>query len=474
MPARVTYDLVVPLGRASPTAMRIRDTTGHHGGRSRAAGALIGLRMHHRGSLRRDGVNSTNGSRTARTPIMRGISTSTMATRAPTTSQLSFGFESSADQCPQPLPVPGHADFLIRALLGAHLDCRVNKRGSRACVQFEQDLAGNLVALREALEVGTYRPAPSICFIISRPKFREVWAAAYADRVVHHLLYNQIAERFHRSFIADTCACIPGRGTLYAAKRLDHHIRSITRNWSRGRKVYYLKCDVANFFVSIDKNIVRTLLARRVHEPWWMNLAEVILFHDPRPDALMKSTPAMMAKVPANKSLLNQPPHLGLPIGNLSSQFFANVLLDPLDQFIKHRLRIRGIRYVDDVLLLSESADELNEALERIQAFLAERLALQLNPSKTILQPVERGVDFVGQVILPWRRKLRKRTRNDALARIAAVENGDLVQLANSYFGLFGQATASHHDRARLENIIRARGHAVTRELTKTYRGDSR
>jgi retron-type reverse transcriptase len=398
-----------------------------------------------------------------------------MATRTTTTSQLSFGFESSADQCPQPLPVPGPADFLIRALLRAHLDCRVNKRGSRACVQFEQDLAGNLVALREALEAGTYRPAPSICFIISRPKFREVWAAAYADRVVHHLLYNQIAERFHRSFIADSCACIPGRGTLYAAKRLDHHIRSATRNWTRGRGVYYLKCDVQNFFVSIDKNIVRTLLARRVHEPWWMNLAEVILFHDPRPDAIMKSTPAMMAKVPAHKSLLNQPTHLGLPIGNLSSQFFANVLLDPLDQFIKHQLRIKGcVRYVDDLLLLSESADELNEALGRIQVFLKERLALQLNPSKTILQPVERGVDFVGQVILPWRRKLRKRTRNDALARMAVAENDDLMQLANSYFGLFGQATASHHDRARLANIVRARGHAVNRELTKTYRGDSR
>ena len=425
MPARVSCDLVVPLGRIFSTAMRIRDTTGRHGGRSRAAGALIGLRKHHRGGLRHVGVNSTNGSRTARTPIMRGISTSTMATRTTTTSQLSFGFESSADQCPQPLPVPGHADFLIRALLQAHLDCRVNKRGSRACIQFEQDLAGNLVALREALEAGTYRPAPSICFIISRPKFREVWAAAYADRVVHRLLYNQIAERFHRSFIADTCACIPGRGTLYAARRLEHHIRSATRNWSRGRTVYYLKCDVANFFVSINKNRLRALLAKRIHEPWWMHLAEVILFHDPRPDAIMKSSPVMMAKVPAHKSLLNQPAHLGLPIGNLSSQFFANVLLDPLDQFIKHQLHIKGyVRYVDDFLLLSESANELNEALDRIQVFLSEQLALRLNPSKTILQPVPRGVDFVGQVILPWRRKLRKRTRNDALARVATAEIG--------------------------------------------------
>src|SRR6185436_4131704 len=113
---------------------------------------------------------------------------------------------------------------------------------------------------------GTYQPGPSICFVVTRPKPREVWAAAFRDRVVHHLLYNKIGPRFERSFIADSCACIKGRGTLYAIKRLESKIRSITENWKR--PAYYLKCDLANFFVSIDKRVLATLLALKIKEPW--------------------------------------------------------------------------------------------------------------------------------------------------------------------------------------------------------------
>ncbi|WP_457825106.1 RNA-directed DNA polymerase, partial [Staphylococcus aureus] len=127
---------------------------------------------------------------------------------------------------------------------------------------------------------------------------------------------------------------------------------------------------------------------------------------------------AALHLVPPHKRLTNQPAHLGLPIGNLSSQFFANVYLDELDQFVKHRLGCRHyIRYVDDFLLLHESAAWLNDAKSQIEAFLVDKLAARLNPKKTILQPIERGIDFVGQVIKPWRRTLRRRTFNDAIRR---------------------------------------------------------
>lgn len=330
-------------------------------------------------------------------------------------------------------------------------------------------LERNLRHLHDELADGSYTPGRSTCFVITRPKPREVWAAAFRDRVVHHLLYNRIGPRFEWAFIADTCACIKGRGTLYAAQRLDAKVRSITQNWSR--RAFYLKCDLANFFVSVDKRILLELLLAKVHEPFWRALTERVLMHDPRADFDYRGDPSMMQLVPPHKRLMEQAGHLGLPIGNLSSQFFANVYLDVLDQRAKHVLGARHyIRYVDDFVFLHESPARLNEMLADVTAFLPERLGVRLNPRKTILQPIDRGVDFVGQVIKPWRRSTRKRTRNEALSRVAATPAADLMQVANSYFGLLRQATASHEDRARLANVLRSRGHSIDRDLVKTFR----
>ncbi|UEP18792.1 RNA-directed DNA polymerase [Burkholderia contaminans] len=329
-------------------------------------------------------------------------------------------------------------------------------------------LERNLRRLYDELVDGSYMPGRSKCFVITRPKPREVWAAAFRDRIVHHLLYNRIGPRFERSFIADSCACIKGRGTLYAAQRLESKVRSITQNWSK--RAFYLKCDLANFFVSIDKWILLELLLAKISEPFWRSLTETVLMHDPRGDYEYHGDPAMMDLVPPHKRLLEQVPHLGLPIGNLSSQFFANVYLDVLDQRAKHVLGARHyVRYVDDFVFLHESPARLNEILADVTAFLPDRLGAQINPRKTILQPIDRGIDFVGQVIKPWRRETRKRTRNEALRRVAATPAADLMQVANSYFGLLRQATASHQDRAQLANLLRSLGKAVDRDLTKTF-----
>ncbi|OHC66533.1 MAG: reverse transcriptase [Rhodocyclales bacterium GWA2_65_19] len=361
------------------------------------------------------------------------------------------------------------ADVSFTELVEAYFDCRRNKRNSAAALAFEQRLEPNLARLYRELVAGTYRPGRSICFVVTRPRPREVWAAEFRDRIVHHLLYNRIAPRFHAAFITDSCACIPGRGTLYAARRLEAKLRSATQNWSR--PAYYLKLDLASFFVSIDKRILRDQLAARVVEPWWMRLAETILFHDPRENFELHGSPALLDRVPPHKRLASQPAHLGLPIGNLSSQFFANIHLDALDQFIKHRIGARHyIRYVDDFVLLHESPQWLNAAKAEIEAFLASRLGLRLNQGKTILQPIERGVDFVGQVIKPWCRTTRRRTVATALQRVAVRPAEDLFETANSYFGLLRQAGRSHTDRARLGNLLRHRGHCVNGDITKTYR----
>lgn len=278
----------------------------------------------------------------------------------------------------------------LDSLLQAYIDCRQHKRNTTSAREFEQHLERNLCDLHAELLDGSYRPGRSICFAITRPKPREVWAAQFRDRIVHHLLYNHIGPRFEASFVADSCACIPGRGTLYGAQRLEAQVRSCTQNWAR--PAFYLKCDCANFFVSIHKPTLLQRLAARIHEPWWLALATTILMHDPRNDVEVRGKASTLRRVPAHKSLFNAPADTGLPIGNLSSQFFANVLLDGLDQYAKHQLRApHYVRYVDDFILLHPDAQWLSAALRDITAWLPEHLGVRLNPSKTILQPVDRG-----------------------------------------------------------------------------------
>jgi hypothetical protein len=442
MPVR-NLNLVAPLAHEA-TAMRTTETAAAAQAWSGAVTPLIGA------SLRPGDLDSAS---TARTP---GIRTSTTAIRTTTTRALRAAPEPSADP------------DLFEQLVVAYLDCRRNKRTSASALAFEAHLERNLCDLHDELIAGTYQPGRSICFVITQPNPREVWAAEFRDRVVHHLLYNRISPRFYARFTADSCACIPGRGTLYAARRLEHQIRSITQNWSR--PAHYLKCDLANFFVSIDKRVILAQLAAQVTEPWWMRLAETILMHDPRADFELRGRPELLARVPAHKRLINAPANHGLPIGNLSSQFFANVLLDALDQRVKHHLRApRYVRYVDDFILLSESTAWLNAALADITAWLPQRLHVALNPSKTILQPVDRGVDFVGHIIKPWRRTTRPGTVERSIQRTLQQPEADVFESVNSTFGLFRQASHSHADRARLANAVRQRGHSVNGQLTKAF-----
>ncbi|MCY1515872.1 group II intron reverse transcriptase/maturase [compost metagenome] len=207
-----------------------------------------------------------------------------------------------------------------------------------------------------------------------------------------------------------------------------------------------------------------------ITDPWWLDLALQVLWHDPRADYEVRSPCRLFNRVPQHKRLTAQPAHLGLPIGNLSSQFFANIYLNALDQFVKHQLKAKHyVRYVDDFVLLHDSPQQLNAWLAEINAFLPS-LGARLNPAKTILQPIDRGIDFVGHVIKPWRRTTRKRTVKEALRRVAAAPAEDLLPVANSYFGLLGQASHSQADRAALANVLLRRGRTVNGALTQTYR----
>lgn len=451
-------NLVTPLAHKA-TAMHTTDTASSASGRSGAVSPVIGA------SLRQGDVDSVNNHRTTlTTPSFR---TSTTAIRITTTRTTATTCVLSADTS---VTNKSHAGFLFEHLVRAYFDCRKHKRNTKSALAFEVNLERNLIALFDSLVNGTYQIGKTICFDITHPKPREVWAADFPDRIVHHFFYNHVAPRFQNSFIADSCACIVGRGTLYAAKRLESKIRSITQNWSR--PAYYLKLDLANFFVSIDKYILRELLVKKIPELEWRALGEQILMHDPRQHYERRGSSC--DRVPAHKRLANHPAHLGLPIGNLSSQFFANIYLNELDQFVKHKLGAKHYaRYVDDFILLHESPQQLNVWLDAINEFLPARLNAQINPSKTILQPIDRGVDFVGQVIKPHRRTARRRVLRQAIKRVETIEPEKLLETANSYYGLLRQSSHSHADRAKLTHAVLDRGRSVNRQLTKSYRGKS-
>ena len=145
-------------------------------------------------------------------------------------------------------------DFSVSELFESYYDCRKRKRNTPAAIKFEQNLEENLMNLYHQLSEETWEPSPATVFAITKPKPREVWAAEFKDRIVHHLIYRAVGPVFEKSFIHDSCACIKGRGTLYAANRVEQHLRKCTQDWTV--PAYILKVDVANFFGSIQQGLL--------------------------------------------------------------------------------------------------------------------------------------------------------------------------------------------------------------------------
>ena len=302
-------------------------------------------------------------------------------------------------------------NFTLSDLFKAYFDCRKNKRNKKCALKFEINLEQNLLDLYKEIKSGRYRIGRCICFVVTQPKPREVWAANFRDRIVHHLIYNFVSERFYKRFIQDTYSCIPERGTFAAAKRLQYFTRSATNNYTK--KMYYLKADLSNFFVSIDKEILYNLVKKHVDEEWLLSLIRQVIYNDPTKNVYVKSSRKKFELIPKYKSLFNADKSHGLPIGNLTSQFFSNVYLNMLDQYVKRELKCKYyVRYVDDFVILGESAKELNEKFNLIKEYLAQTLHIELHPRKKLINKVENGIDFVGFIIKPGRIFMRKKTRN--------------------------------------------------------------
>jgi RNA-directed DNA polymerase len=313
----------------------------------------------------------------------------------------------------------------FRALYDAWRDARRGKQSSANQLAFDSDWISNLLELQRQLAAGTWSPRPSTCFIAARPKAREIHAPDFSDRVVHHWLVPQLEEIYEHTFIHDSYANRTGKGTHAAVRRLRDFVHEVHSGQGGG---WYLQLDIHNFFNSIHRGtlwrILRTRMRRR-NLPWHAQRAAHALLRRAPGAAGVRylATAQQRAMVPPHKRLENAPAGCGLPIGNLSSQFLANVYLDRLDQFVKHELKAkRYLRYVDDFVLVHHSREQLADWQPRIERFLADELRLRLK-ADIRLRPLRDGIDFLGYQVYPTRTHVRARVIRHAREAISAWES---------------------------------------------------
>ena len=315
--------------------------------------------------------------------------------------------------------------FSFQSLHRAYLACRRGKRGKQSALAFEWDLEENLAALRDELASGRYRPSPSACFVDQRNKAREIFAADFRDRVVHHAIVGLLEPDWERVFIHDSYACRKGKGTHAAVRRLRRFTRSVTGNGAA--RAWYLHLDVRSYFMSIRRDILYAMVAERIRSRSVRRLAEIVIFHDCTEDPIFLDSPKRLRALPQGKSLFHVGKERGLPIGNHTSQFFANVYLNGLDQFVKHTLKCRRyLRYCDDFALLNRDRERLVGWAAAIEAYLRDELDLALNPRRR-LRPVSDGIDFVSYVVRPGYVLVRRRVVRACKRKIERAK-GDLVQ----------------------------------------------
>lgn len=338
----------------------------------------------------------------------------------------------------------------------AHRSARENKRQREEVLIFSEHLEENLTNLLEEVKNGTYRVGPYREFYVTVPKARLVMALEYRDRVVQWALYRQLQPFLDKRFIFDTYACREGKGTHAAANRLFSWFQEIKRkpdfdNW------YYLKLDISKFFYRVDHAILMDMMREICTDPRFLRLMDTII-----------NNPDVPFGLPEGVKANDCPPELrlydvGMPIGNLSSQMFANLYLDPLDKYCKHDLHLHYyIRYMDDVVILSNNLEMLHRIHELIEQFLWERLKLRLN-SKTAIRKVRNGIEFVGYRINTECIRLRKSTSRHIKRSFKHLEEeyaagrkelDAIYPTIQSYYGLMEHCNSYYMRKWIAENIV--------------------
>ncbi len=288
-------------------------------------------------------------------------------------------------------------------LLKSYYQARKNKSCKSYAIKVEWDFEKLLFQLKRELEEGTYQPLPYYSFITYDPKERLIFVAPFRDRIVHHALHNVIEPLFDKGFAFDSYACRKQKGVHKAVLRVKSFMRSFNN-----KPFFVLKCDIKKYFNSLDRDDLKNLINRKIKDQKAINLI--------------------------NKIIYSLPGDEGMPIGNLTSQLFANVYLNELDQFVKNTLKVKYYcRYVDDFVLLASDKEQLKLWRLKINDFLNINLKLSLHDDRQEIFPSKIGVDFLGYHIFEDHILVRQSTVRRCFRRL----KNHKMNL-NSYYSYLG------------------------------------
>ena len=340
---------------------------------------------------------------------------------------------------------------LFKQLYKAYLLCSKGKRKKPQTIKFEKNLEQNLLLLCDELINRSYKPSPYSVFIVNKPVKREIFAANFRDRVIHHFLIQRINPLFESVFITDSYACRKGKGTLFGVKRIFDHIYNCSHKYTK--ECYVLKLDISGFFMCISREILLAKVLNFVELNYFKKdkslikyLCTTIILNNPVDEVIKLGCSKNWDGLPKNKSLFYSKSGHGLPIGNLTSQVFANFYMHDFDSFVKDELKIKYYgRYVDDFIICSNDKKILKGLIPKIKNKLLNDLKLELHPKKIYLQHYNKGVMFLGACLKPGRVYIGNQTKGNFYSKnhkFTEIENitsstqNDILAVVNSYLGL--------------------------------------
>lgn len=353
----------------------------------------------------------------------------------------------------QKIEAHGMRNWLIEAFATAFSEARKGKLKTYNEHAFNQNWMPNIVHLVDAILGNYYKPSPSISFIVFDPMIREIFAAPFADRIVHHFLYDLQGGWWDHHFIHDSYSCRENKGTLYGILRTQKMIRQATQNFTQDAVI--VKLDIKGYFMSLPRKKLYQRIKwglKRQFEPYIHTssaayelyriccyLWYIVLMDDPASKSRRRGPLSNWKNLPPEKSLYCQLPGLGIVIGNLTSQLVSNIYLDQLDRFVKYTLGYKYYgRYVDDFFIIvpADQYAKLKKDIKKIEKYLRDELQLTLHPKKRYFQSVYKGVNFLGARIYPhcYYPSNRLQSKLNAVLRNLDQVSSETVA---SYFGLY-------------------------------------
>ncbi len=300
-------------------------------------------------------------------------------------------------------------DLTLEDVFQAYYECRRKKRGTFSALRFEMNCEHNLYCLWQDILNHRYQIKSSAAFIVQKPVMREVFAASFRDRIVHHLVIGRLNNVFERLFNDYSFSCRAGKGTLYAVRTINQMLKECSSYYTQD--CYVMRLDIQGYFFHINKDILWQQVQNIINTHYHNSNKEIILYllseilkNNPIHDCHLETPIESWEGLPKSKSLFYSAKNCGLPIGNLTSQVLANLYLTEFDHYVcSLDNNLFYGRYVDDMVLIHQDQMFLMQVKENIQRFLSEKLGLTLHPKKTTIRHYKQGFLFVGSYIQPGR-----------------------------------------------------------------------